>query len=65
MKWPRNMFQAKEQDKPPEEQLSEVMIGDLPERGFRVIIVKMIQELRKRMNAQSKQLQGVLNKEKI
>lgn len=49
--------------KTPEEQLSEVTIGNLPERGFRVMIVKMIQELRKRMTAQSKQLQGVLNKE--
>ena len=39
------------------------MIGNLPERGLRIMIVKMIQELRKRMNAQSKQLQGVLNKE--
>lgn len=57
------MFQTKQQDKTPEEQLSEVTIGNLPERGLRVMIVKMIQELRKRMNAQSKQLQGVLNKE--
>lgn len=63
MRWQRNMFQTKQQDKTPEEQLSEVTIGNLPERGLRVMIVKMIQELRKRMNAQSKQLQGVLNKE--
>ena len=63
MRWQRNMFQTKEQDKTSEEQLNEVMIGYLPERGLRIMIVKMIQELRKRMNAQSKQLQGVLNKE--
>lgn len=63
MRWQRNMFQTKEQDKTPEEQLSEVTIGSLPERGFWVMTVKMIHKLRKRMNAQSKQLQGVLNTE--
>ena len=46
------MFQIKEQDKTPEEQLSEVEIGKLPEKQFRVMIVKMIQDLRKRMDAQ-------------
>ena len=38
----------KEQDKPPEEQLSEVKLGNLPEKEFRITIVKMIQDLRKR-----------------
>ena len=50
MKPQRNMFQIKEQDKPPE-QLSEVEIGNLPKKEFRVMIVKMIQDLRKRMKA--------------
>ena len=59
MRWQRNMFQTKQQDKTPEEQLSEVTIGNLPERGLRVMIVKMIQELGKRMDAQSKKLQKV------
>ena len=36
----------KEQDKTPEQQLSEVEIGNLPEKEFRVTIVKMIQDLR-------------------
>ena len=39
----------KEQDKTPEKQLNEVEIGNLPEKEFRIIIVKMIQDLRKRM----------------
>ena len=38
------MFQTKEQDKTPKEQLSEVEIGNLPEKEFRVMIVKMILE---------------------
>ena len=38
----------KEQDKTPEEQLSEVEIGNLPEKEFRAMIVKMIQDLGKK-----------------
>ena len=41
----------KEQDKTPEKQLNEVEIGNLPEKEFRIIIVKMIQNLRKIMKA--------------
>ena len=44
-------------DKTPEEQLSEVETGNLPEKEFRVMIVKMIQNLRKRMEAQSEKIQ--------
>ena len=36
-------------DKIPEKQLNEVEIGNLPEKEFRIIIVKMIQDLGKRM----------------
>ena len=57
------MFQAKEQDKIPKEQLSEMEISNLPKKEFRVMIIKMIQELRKRMDAQSEKVQEVFNKE--
>ena len=43
------MFQTKEQDKTLEKQLSEVEIGSLPEKEFRIMIVKMIQNLGNRM----------------
>ena len=52
------MFQTKEQDKTPEEHL-----GNLPKKEFRVMSIKMIQELGKRMDAQSKKLQEVFNKD--
>ena len=39
----------KEQDKTPEKQLNEMEIGNLPEKEFRIMIVKMIQDLRKVM----------------
>ena len=49
----RNIFHVKKQGKIPEEELSDVGIGNLAEKEFKVIIVKMIQKLRKRMAAQS------------
>ena len=45
------MSQMKGQDKIPENQLNKVEIGNLPEKEFRIMTVKMIQELRKRMEA--------------
>ena len=52
----------KEQDKTPEKQLNEVEIGNLPEKEFRVMIVKMTQDLRKRMEAKIKKMQEMFNK---
>ena len=43
------MSQMKGQDKIPEKQLNEVEIGNLPEKEFRIMIVKMIQDLWKTM----------------
>ena len=45
------MYQMKEQDKTPEKQLKEVEVDNLPEKQFRIMIVKMIQDLGKRMEA--------------
>ena len=56
------MFQTKEQDKTLEKQLSEVEICNLPEKEFRVMILKMIQDLRERMEAQLKKIQKMINK---
>ena len=53
----------KEQDKTLEEQLRKVEIGKLPEKGFRVMIVKMIQDLGKRMEAQIEKIQEMFNKD--
>ena len=52
----------KEQDKTPEKQLNEVEIVKLLEKEFRITIVKMIQDLRKRMEANIKNLQKMFNK---
>ena len=53
----------KEQDKMPQEQLSEGEIGNLLEKEFRVIIVKMIQDLRKRMEAKIERMQEMFKKD--
>ena len=47
MRQQRNMLQKKEQDKNTQEQLNEEEIGNLPEKEFRVLIGKMIQNLGK------------------
>ena len=63
MKRQRATYQMKEQDKTPEKQLNEVEIGNLPKKEFRITIVKMIQDLRKRMEAKIKKMQEMLNKD--
>ena len=46
-----------------QEQLSEVEMGNLPKNEFRVMIVKMSQDLRKRMEAQMQKIQEMFNKD--
>ena len=57
------MLQTKEQDKNLQKQLSEEKISNLPEKEFRVMIVKMIQDLRKRMEAWIAKIQENFNKD--
>ena len=49
------MSQVKEQDKIPEEALIAVVMDNLPKKKFKVI-VKMIKELRRKMEKQSEKL---------
>ena len=51
------MQQMKEQSKNPPDQKNEEDIGSLPEKEFRLMIVKMIQDLRKRMEAWLEKIQ--------
>ena len=55
MKMQQIMSQVKGQDKVSEKQLNEVKIGILPEKKIRIMIVKMIQDLGKRIE----KMQGV------
>lgn len=57
------MLQMKEQDKAPEEQLSKVNIGNQPWREFKAMMVKMIHNLRKWMEAQTERIQETFNKD--
>ena len=67
------MFQMKEQNKTPEEQLSKVETGNQHEKTTaaaaaaaakknRVMIEKIIQDLSKRMEAQTERIQNCLTK---
>lgn len=60
MKQQRDMFQTKEQDRIPEK-LSEVEIGNLTEKEFQEVLVKVIQDLR--MEAQARRIEYMFTKE--
>ena len=62
MKRQETMYQMKKQDKTPEKQLNEVKICNLPEKEFRMI-VKMIQDLGKRIEAKIEKTQEMFNKD--
>ena len=49
MKKQRVLSQLKGQDKSPEKQLNKVEMDNFPENKFRIMIVKMIQDLRNRI----------------
>ena len=57
------MYQMKEQDKTPEKQRNEVEIANLPEKEFRKMTMKMIQDLRKRKAAKTEKMQEMFNKD--
>ena len=62
MKRQRNIQQAKEHDKSPPNQTKEEEIGRLPEKEFRIMIVKMIQNLENNMELQINSLETRIEK---
>ena len=58
----KNILQTKEQGKNLQDQINEDEIGNLPEKEFRVMIVKMIQNLGTRIEAQIEKIQEMLTK---
>ena len=57
------MLQMKEQGKIPQDQINEEEIGNLSEKEFRVLIVKMIQDLGNRMEAWIEKIKEMFNKD--
>ena len=57
------MLQTKEQGKNPKDQINEDKIGNLPEKEFRVMIVKMTQDIGNRMEAQTEKIQEMFTKD--
>ena len=57
------MSQMKGQDKTPEKQLNEVEIGNLTEKKFKIMIVKVIQDLGKRMETKIEKMQEMCTTE--
>ena len=57
MKRQRNIQQVKQHDKCPQNQTKEEDIGSLPEKEFRIMIIKMIQNLENKMELQINRLE--------
>ena len=57
------MSQMKEQGKNLQDQTNEQKIGNLPEKEFRLMTVKMIQNLRNRTEARIERIQEMFNKD--
>ena len=62
MKRQRNIQQVKEHDKCPPNQTKEEEIGSLPEKEFRIMIVKMIQNLENKRELQINSLETRIDK---
>ena len=62
MKRQRNTQQVKEQEKCPPNQTKEEKIRNLPEKEFRIMIVKMIQNLEIKMESQMNSLETRIEK---
>ena len=62
MKRQRNTQQVKEQDKCPPNQTKEEEIGNLPDKDFRIMRVKMIQNLEIKMKSQIYSLETRIEK---
>ena len=62
MKRQRNIQQVKGHDKSPPNQTEEEEIGSLPEKEFRIMIIKMIQNLENKMELQINSLETRIEK---
>ena len=63
MKKQKVMSKMKGKDKTPEKQLNEVEIGNHTEKEIRIMIEKMIQNLRKRMEAKIEKMPEMFTKD--
>ena len=62
MKRQRNTQQVKEHEKCPPNQTKEEEIGNLSEKEFRIMIIKMIQDLESKMELQINSLETNIEK---
>ena len=62
MKRQRNTQQVKEHEKCPPNQTTEEEIGNLPEKEFRIMIIKMIQNVENKMELQINSLETRIEK---
>ena len=63
MKRQRNTTQMKEQTRNTEFQINEEEIGKLPEKEFRIMIVRMIKKKKKNLENKMEKMQESINKD--
>ena len=63
MRQEKTMSQTKEQGKNLQDQINEEEIVNLPKKEFRVMIAKMFQNLKNRMEARIEKIQEMFNKD--
>ena len=63
MKRQRTITQIREQEKNPEKQLSDLEIISLQEKDFRLMMLKMMQDIGNKLEAKTDNLQQTLSKE--
>ena len=61
MKRQRKMFQTKEQDKSSEKDPKKMEISNLPYKGFKVMVIKVLTDLRRRMDEHSDNFKDIQN----
>ena len=60
MRWQRNTFKTKNQDKTSEEELYKVAISNQPNKKFKVMIIKIFNKLREKMDEHSEKFKKQL-----
>ena len=60
MRRQKNTFQAREQDKTPEKELNETEINNLPEKEFKQKVIRMLNDLGRRMDELSENIKKEL-----
>ena len=61
MRRQRYLFQTREQSKSPEKDLNEMVISNLPDKEFKVLVIQMLTDPRRRIDEHSENFKKIEN----